>query len=75
MLLNKIWAYFAEISAAIAAILTLLFVGKKMGKDAAAQKQTEQAFKEAKQSNEIDDEVHNLSDAELFERLRKHTRD
>ena len=75
MLLNKLWGYLAGLGGLVLAVLAALGMAKRAGRKEEQAAETEKALQQAKESNEIDTKVHNLSQSELDKRLRNSQRD
>ena len=73
-----IWSWLlgrlAAIGAVIVAIGGFFLYAKRQGTKDAQAEQVKQALTDAKDANEIDAKVHNLSDADLDKRLSEFTR-
>lgn len=74
-ILSKLWGYVIAAGAVVLAVLAALGMARRSGAKAVEIKATEKALEEAKESNAIDKEVRSDTDAVLYDRLRKYTRD
>jgi hypothetical protein len=74
-LLSKLWGYLAGAGALVIAILAALGMAKRAGKKEEQADETAKSLQQAKESNVIDQSVHNLSQSDLDKRLRVDQRD
>jgi hypothetical protein len=74
-LLSKVGGYLAAAGGLLLALLAAWGLARKSGEKAEQQAQKDKAFEQGKESGEIDDKVHNLSDDDLAKQLRKSSRD
>jgi hypothetical protein len=70
MLLQKLWGYVIGLGAIALGLLGLFSYAKRQGKKDEQEVEVKKSLEQAKEANEIDSEVHNLSQSELDERLR-----
>ena len=69
-MLTKLYGYIAGLGAIIIAALAALGLAKRAGKKEEQAAETAKSLEQAKESNAIDTEVHNLSQSDLDDRLR-----
>lgn len=73
--LSRIYAWLGAAAAVILGVLAVFFKGKSAGKQEVRVEQLKTEVKTAKEANEVEKSVDQLSDAGLDAELRKHTRD
>lgn len=69
-MLTKLYGYIAALGALVIAALAALGMAKRAGKKEEQAAETAKSLEQAKESNAIDTEVHNLSQSDLDARLR-----
>lgn len=74
-MLSKLYGYLIGAGTLLVGLLAALGWARRSGVKAEQQAETEKALTQSKESNEIDTEVHNLSQSELDKRLRDAQRD
>lgn len=72
---SKLGGYLMAAAAGLLALWGMLANAKRQGRKEEQAAQTEVALKQVKESIDVDTKVRAATDADLDERLRKHTRD
>ncbi len=70
-----LWGYVVGAGAVLVAILAALGIARRSGVKAERAAETERSLQQAKASNAIDTDVHNLTQSGLDKRLRDSQRD